>query len=139
MTSLLEDLDLLCIVQECRDLEEEYVTKFTNKILADVDAVIMADVRKEIRKTDKATQLERCILKNPHLTEVVKRGVSWPALWDVAFHLGSRHTAGLQNLTRILTHHGHWLKPCRLCDKCLMRRRSIDHILDACGIKLDFL
>ena len=44
MTSMLEDPDSLCIVQECRDLEEEYGTKFTDKILADADAVIMADI-----------------------------------------------------------------------------------------------
>ena len=43
VTSLLEDPDSLCIVQECRDLEE-YGTKLTNKILANADAVIMADV-----------------------------------------------------------------------------------------------
>ena len=55
-------------------MEEEYGTKFTDKILADVDAVIMADVRKEIRKRDKETQLERCAVKTPHLVEVVKGG-----------------------------------------------------------------
>ena len=67
MTSILDDLDSLCIVQECRDLEEEYGKKFTYKILADADAVIMADVRKEIRKRDKETQLERCAVKTSHL------------------------------------------------------------------------
>ena len=67
MTSILDDLDSLCIVQECRDLKEEYRKKFTDKILADADAVIMADVRKEIRKRDKETQLERCAAKTPHL------------------------------------------------------------------------
>ena len=62
MTSLLEDPDSLCIVQECRDLEE-YGTKLTTKILANADAVIIADVRKEIRKRDKETHLERCAVK----------------------------------------------------------------------------
>ena len=62
VTSLLEDPDSLCIVQECRDLEE-YGTKLTTKILANADAVIMADVRKEIRKRDKETHLERCAVK----------------------------------------------------------------------------
>ena len=77
-------------------------------------------------------------MKPPHLVEVVKRGGSWPALWDVALHLGSsRHTAGLQHLTRILTHHGHGLKPCPMCDECLMRRSLIDYILDAHGKELE--
>ena len=117
---------------------EEYGIKLTNKILADADdAVIMADVRKEIRKREKEIQLKRCAVKNPHLTEVVKRGGSWPALWNVALHHGSRHTAGLQHLTRILAHHANGLKPCRMCDECLMRRSLIDHILDARGIELE--
>ena len=30
VTSLLKHPDLLCILQECSDLEEEYGTKFTN-------------------------------------------------------------------------------------------------------------
>ena len=52
------------------------------------------------------------------------------ALWDVALHLGSRHTTGLQSLARILAHHGHGSKPCPICkdqcsDTCL-----IDQILD---------
>ena len=127
VTSMLEDPDSLCIVQECRDLEEEYGTKFTDKILADADAVIMADVRKEIRKRDKETQLERCAEKIPHLLEVVKKGGSWPTLWDVALHLGSRQAAGLQHLTRILAHHGHGLKPHPTCmyDECSMIRSLI--------------
>ena len=119
-------------------MEEEYGTKFTDKICADADAVIMADVRKEIRKRDKEKmQLERCAVKTSHLTEVVKRGGSWPALWDVALHLGSsRHTAGLQHLMRILAHHGHGLKPCPMCGECWMRS-LIDHILDAHGKELE--
>ena len=41
VTSMLDDPDSLCIVQECRDLEEEYGTKFTDKIFADAGAVII--------------------------------------------------------------------------------------------------
>ena len=40
-----------------------------------------------------------------HLVEVVKREGSWPALWDVALDLGSRHTTFIQYLTKILSHH----------------------------------
>ena len=112
---------------------EEYGIKLTNKMLADTDAVIMADVRKEIRKRDKETHLERYAVKNLHIVDVVKRGGSWPALCDVSLHHGSRHTAGLQHLTRILAHHGNELKPCPMCNECLMRRSLIDHILDASG------
>ena len=65
-------------------------------------------------------------MKPHHLVEVVKGGGSWPTLWDMALHLGSRHIAGLQHVTRILAHHGHGLKPCPMCDECLMRRNLIE-------------
>ena len=55
----------------------------------------------------------------------------------MALHLGSRHTAGLQHLTRILAHHGHGLKPCPMYDECLMRRSLVDYILDAHGKELE--
>ena len=69
--------------------------------------------------------------------DVVMRGGSWPALCDVSLHHGSRHTAGLQHLTRILAHHGNELKPCPMCNACLMRRSLIDYILDASGRELE--
>ena len=37
-------------------------------------------------------------------------------LWDSAHHLGTKHLKGLQNLTRLLAHHGQGSKPCPLCD-----------------------
>ena len=39
--------------------------------------------------------------KVPLIAEVCKQGGSWPALWDTVRHLGSRHTVGLQHLSRM--------------------------------------
>ena len=39
MSSLVDDIDSVCLVKECRELESEYETSLTNSVLADADAV----------------------------------------------------------------------------------------------------
>ena len=70
--------------------------------------------------------------------EVNKRGGHWKALWDAALQCGSRHTVGLQNLTRILAHHGSGSKPCPLCEDQLHGQHLADHIFQrhACALNL---
>ena len=63
-------------------------------------------IKKDTRKIDKDNILKRCILKAPLIAQVVTAGGSWPKLWDTALHLGSKHLQGLQNLTRLMAHHG---------------------------------
>ena len=60
--------------------------------------------------------LATCDSKAPLIADVCKRGGAWPALWDTARHLGSRHTLGLQYLTRLLAHHGRGSAPCPQCN-----------------------
>ena len=57
----------------------------------------------------------------------VTAGGSWPKLWDCALHLGSKHLKGLQNLTRLMAHHGRGSKPCPLCDA--PTHPLIEHVL----------
>ena len=54
-------------------------------------------------------------------------GGSWPKLWDGARHLGTKHLRGLQNLTRLMAHHGQGSKPCPLCDA--HTHPLIEHVL----------
>lgn len=57
-----------------------YGTDYTDLILTCVDEVNVHELKKEIQKYDKLQQMERCSVKAPLITEVVKRGGSWPAL-----------------------------------------------------------
>lgn len=69
--------------------------------------------------------------------EVIKRGGHWVALWDAALHCGSRHTMGLQYLSRILSHHGRGSKPCHRCEDQLHTGQHLaDYIMQ---MPLDFL
>ena len=60
VTSMLDDPKFLCLVQKCRNLDKWFGTRFIDKILANADAVVMGEVKKQIRKKwDKNKQLER--------------------------------------------------------------------------------
>ena len=116
MKSLSDDPESLCLVKECRELESYYNTTFTTEILRDADSIFPTVMKKDIRKIDKDHVLEKCVLKAPLNAQVVSAGGSWPKLWDAALHLGSKHLQGLQNLTKLMAHHGRGSKPCPLCD-----------------------
>ena len=80
---------------------------------------------------DEKLMLATCDSKAPLIADVCKRGGAWPALWDTARHLGSRHTLGLQYLTRLLAHHGRGSTPCPQCDTDVSDGATtlIDHVL----------
>ena len=106
MKSLSDDPESLCLVKECRELESHFNTVFTTEILTDADSTNPTNIKKSIKKIDKDLRLEVCALKAPFIAQVVTAGESWPKLWDCALHLGSKHLKGLQNLTRLMAHHG---------------------------------
>ena len=66
--------------------------------------------------------------KAPLIAEVCKQGGSWPALWDTVRHLGSRHTVGLQHLSRM---QAHGPKPCPLCEEQHSGVTLTDHALSS--------
>ena len=66
--------------------------------------------------------------RRPLIAQVVSAGGSWPKLWDAALHLGSKHLQGLQNLTKLMAHHGRGSKPCPLCDASTLP--LLDHVLN---------
>ena len=129
MKSLSDDVDSLCLVKECRELESTYGTMFTNDLLTDANCVSKRIVKKSIREIDRNKLVQKCSSKSPSIAGVVDRGGSWPKLWDSALHLGSRHTIGLQNLSRLMSHHGRGQHPCPLCDLKDPLTPVIDHFL----------
>ena len=131
MRSLTDDIESLCIVKECRELEISYRTNFTDTILTDANNVSLRIIKKTIRGIDREKLVQKCSNKSPTIAAVVSKAGSWPKLWDSALHLGSRHTIGLQNLSSLMSHHGRGLHPCPLCDEQGFPTSVIDHILSA--------
>ena len=117
--SLMDDPESICLVKECRSLEGDYGTSYTDKLLTNADEVVLREMKNDIRKRDKARLVRKCTTKAPLIVEVNRRGGHWRAIWDSVLQCGSIHTTGLQFLTRILAHHGHGSKPCPLCEDLL--------------------
>lgn len=129
MRSLTDEPETLCLVKECRELENVFKTNYTDQILAGLDGVNLREVKEVFKRVDKERCLERCSEKAPVIAEVAKRGGSWSRLWDTTLFLGTRHTAGLQALSRLLAHHGHGSKPCPLCEERSLCTSPIIHFL----------
>ena len=129
MKSLCDDMKLLCLVKECRELESAYGTRFTDYLLTDANCVSQRIIKRNIREMDGNILVQKCSIKSRYIAGVVNRGGSWPKVWDSALYLGSRHTSGLQNLSRLMGHHGRGQRPCPLCDLKDPQIPIIEHFL----------
>ena len=116
-------------MKECRELEINFGTNFTDTVLVDAHNVSLRVIKKTICGIDREKLVRNCRLKSLTIAGVTSRGGSVPKLWDSALHLGSRHTIGLHNLSRLMGHHGRGLHPCPLCDVQGLPISIIDHTL----------
>jgi len=65
MRSLLDDPNSLCLVGECRELEEHFGTNYTDAILEGGDEVSMHEVKRVIKQADRVSKLEKCRERAP--------------------------------------------------------------------------
>ena len=88
--AMVDDVEALSLVKECRDLEERYGSDFTSQILNATDFTASSYVLKEaedyIVKEDKALQLKKAS-KFCHLNAIAD-SVEWRKLWDLALDHG---------------------------------------------------
>ena len=68
--SLCDDFDLSCLVQECRELEEEFGTGFTDDII-NRSTRRLKDVKKALHGEDKKRLLERFREKASQIAGVI--------------------------------------------------------------------
>ena len=112
--ALSEDVDSICLVRECRDIEESFGTHFTNDILEGRD-LSFKHLKETIYTQDRDQQLQRCSVKATVIAELAIRG-GWSRAWDAALDLGEKSIRGLQYLSRVMSHHGRGNHPCPLCN-----------------------
>ena len=126
--ALSQDIDSLCLVKECRELEEGFGTHFTDDILARRE-VHLKDIKASIHDRDQQQSAAKCSVKALIIAEVAKR-VGWSKLWDVALDLGEKSVRGLQCLSRAMSHHGRGNHPCPLCNAAPLSSTLLKHLLD---------
>ena len=128
MKALLDDVEMVCLVRECRELEDGLDLNFTNKILCN-ENISMREIKSKLREVDKERLLRRCTEKAP-IIAVVAEKIMWPRLWDKVRDLGDRHVKGLQSLSRIISSPAKGKRPCPLCEISTIEKALIDHILE---------
>ena len=129
MCVMVDDVESLCLVKECRELEETYGTCFTDGILEDAEQSSMREVRDTLRAMDREKMLERCKGKSGLVVEVA-RAKTWTKLWDDVMDLGPWKVKGLRNLSRVLSSHGRGNKPCPRCDVGDLGGVLLDHLVE---------
>ena len=61
MKSLIDDSESLCLVKECRELEDHFGTEYTAQILSDADSCSAKEIQKVICNIDKEKLISRCV------------------------------------------------------------------------------
>ena len=74
MKSPRDDVELLCLVKECRELESTYGTRFTNDILTDANCVSKRIIKRNIREMDRHILVQKCSIKSRYIAGLVNRG-----------------------------------------------------------------
>ena len=128
LLALSDDTASLCLVRECKELEEVFGTHFTHDIIR-ADAPPLREVKDAIQGLDRTRLREKCTEKAPLIAAVARR-TTWSKLWDCALDIGSKSVKGLQNLSRVMSHHGFGNHPCPLCDTAPLPTSVLDHLLD---------
>ena len=73
--SMVNDVASLCLVKECKELEEGYGTQFTDKILGgDAEQINMKEVKKVIGQLVREKRIELCEGKAPQIAAVARNG-----------------------------------------------------------------
>ena len=74
--SLCDDVESLCLVKECRDLETYYGTNFTESVLVDVNSISHRAIRKTLKAIDRDKIIEKCVKKSPSIANIIREGGS---------------------------------------------------------------
>ena len=115
--SLVDDVESLCLVRECRELEERYGVDYTSKILTtdpEDRHPVIKDLVRAIGKEDLALQLQSAS-EMEHLCKIANT-VGWKKLWDHVLDHGEACITSLKNLVRIVSYPRHTASPCPLCE-----------------------
>ena len=117
-SAMVDDVEALSLVRECRELEERYSSNFTTQILEAAEhldgACVLREAEKYIIKKDQALLLAE-VSQYYHL-HMISQAIGWRKLWDDALDHGLYVVKGIKNLLRVIAYPDHAAKKCPLCD-----------------------
>ena len=130
-SSLVDEVESLCLVKECRELEERYKVDYTSKILVSEPEdryVIIKEMEKAVHKEDLALQLQSAS-EYKHLCKITN-SVGWKKLWDHTLDHGEACVTALKNLVRIVNHPSYACSPCPLCNVTELNESLPTHVIN---------
>lgn len=132
-SAMVDNVEALSLVKECRELEETYGADFTSQILDAIDFTASSCAIKEaedhISKEDKVIQLQKAS-KFCHLIAIAE-SVGWRKLWDLSLDHGPSTVKSVRNLVRIISYPNHATSKCPKCDIAELDPPSLPaHIID---------
>ena len=116
--AMVDDVEALSLVKECRELEERYKSSFTSQILNVKDSadglIVIREAQEYIIKEDQTLLLNK--VSSYQFLHHIAVSVGWKKLWDHALDHGSSVIKGMKNLVRVITYPDHATSKCPLCD-----------------------
>ena len=132
-SAMVDNVEVLSLVKECRDLEERYRSDFTSQILNATDFTASSYALKvaedHIVKEDKILQLKKTS-QFCHLNAIAD-SVGWRKLWDLALDHGPSGVKSVKNLVRIISYPNHASTKCPKYEIAELDSLSLPaHIID---------
>ena len=130
-SAMVDNVETLSLVRECRELEERYKSDFTSQILKVeefADRLEVTRVAKNyIIKKDQALSLDK--VSNYYYFFKIAEQVGWKKLWDLALDHGPSVIKGIKNLVRVMTYPDHATSMCPLCDITKLDQALPEHVI----------
>ena len=129
-SAMVDDMEALSLVRECRELEERYKSNFTSDILS---ANELADGLNIIRNAHKIVNRKEQLLllqkvSKHQFVHKIAECVGWKKLWDHALSHGPSVIKGMKNLVRVITDHSP--SKCPLCDTAHLDKPTLaEHVI----------
>ena len=101
--ALCDDIKPLCLVRECRELEEWFGLNLPNDILRR-SACLAKEMNQPVYEQDKIKSAGRCLEKTPLIAKVAEHA-DWAWLLDAALDLHWKAVKGLLMLNRMMSHY----------------------------------
>ena len=132
-TAMVDNVEELSLVRECRELKESYKLSFTSRILNVNDSadslIVIREAQEYIIKEDRTLLLNK-VLNYPFLCHIAV-SVGWKKQWDNALDHDSSVSKSMKNLVSVITYPDHAVSKCPLCDISKQDQITLaDHFTD---------
>ena len=136
--ALSDDIESVCLIRECLELEDHFETKFTHSLLTSISELdedsrpSSRQIRDQVTTRDKHLLLDKCSSnEDTRLIAVMGRMVSWSKLWDLALNGGPKCVDALRAFVRIISYPSHSTSVCPLCDVNSLDSSLLAHIFSS--------